>query len=153
MSEASSTLISSDNSLNELINNVNVNDTSEDISDSILNEPNADSSHKPRNKRKQKKHCKRCDRNKTQQGILQDHFLTNEYFNKKKTDAAVKLIQSFINGEGMYVKLCFFNACYLLESLILSLASLDSRLNFYYVMLANLFFTQALHMQAIKEIF
>jgi len=80
--------------------------------------------------------------------------LENEYFNKKKHDTAVKLIQSFLNGEGMYIKLCFFNACNLLESLILSLASLDSRLNVYYVMLANLFFTQALlHLLALKEIF
>jgi len=62
------TQISGDNSLNDRISKVNV-DTSEDISDSILNEPNADSSHKPRNERKQKKYCKRCDRNKTQQGI------------------------------------------------------------------------------------
>jgi len=59
MSEANST----DNSLNERISKVNVNnDTSEDISDSILNNELKDiSSHKPRNKRKQKKHCKRCD--------------------------------------------------------------------------------------------
>jgi len=44
--ETCSTHISSDNSLNDRISKVNV-DTSEDISDSILNEPNADSSYKP----------------------------------------------------------------------------------------------------------
>jgi len=97
----------SDNSLYERINNVNV-DTSEDISDSILNESNENSSHKPRSKRKQKKHCKRCHRNKTQQWILLDHFVANGYFNTKKKDIAGKLIESLKNVEGMY-------ACYLLE--------------------------------------
>jgi len=115
-SRDSSTHISSDSSLNIRISNFNVNDdTCEDISDSILNEPNADSSRKPRNERKQKKHSKRCHRNKTQQWILLDHFVANGYFNTKKNDIAVKLIQSLKNGEGMCIKLYLFNACHLSE--------------------------------------
>jgi len=114
MSDQDTSCTNDTGSLTKHIRYVNINnDTSEDISDSILNEPNADSSHKPRNTRK-KKHCKRCHRNKTQQSILLDHFLANEYYNKKKNDTAVKLIQNFKNGEYMYIKLCFFNASYLL---------------------------------------